>query len=230
MIYTMQSVREELLKLAEEDYKKFAAKLIPTNNNLLGIRLPKLRHIARQIASSPYWSQFLQEEPSYFEEIMLQGMVIGFLKEPFDVIINQIELFIPKIDNWSVCDSFVTGLTITNKHKEEMWDFIAPLFFDERPYAVRFAVVMAQRFYVDSLHIDTVFSLLNQVDASHYYVMMAVAWAISTFFIYLPNETTPFLKKHRFDKTTFNTAIQKIIDSKRVRDEDKNFVRILRQK
>ena len=61
---------------------------------------------------------------NYYEEIMLQGMLIGGAKENFDVIIKYIEEFIPKIDNWAVCDTFCTGLKITKKHKEEMWLFV----------------------------------------------------------------------------------------------------------
>ena len=110
------TIREELYQLAEEDYRKFQQKLLPDCCDLLGVRLPELRKIAKRIAREDY-DHFLTQEPEdYFEEKMLKGMVISYLNPDeagLYTVIKAIDSFIPKIDNWSVCDSFCSGLKYT---------------------------------------------------------------------------------------------------------------------
>ena len=101
------NVKAQLLELAEPNYQQFTARLLPDISNILGVRLPVLRKIAKQIAKEN-WREFLrQNDEVYFEEIMLKGMVIGYIKDAsVHEIMKFTETFVPKINNWSVCDSF----------------------------------------------------------------------------------------------------------------------------
>ncbi|MBU3093459.1 DNA alkylation repair protein [Clostridium sp. CF011] len=113
-----KTIREQLTELAEEDYKIFSSRLLPNTNNILGVRLPYLRKIAKQIVAKD-WRSYLEGASSkYFEEVMLQGMIIGYAMAEIEEILSYVEKFVPKIDNWSVCDSFCSGLKITNQYKE----------------------------------------------------------------------------------------------------------------
>ena len=111
------NIREQLFELAEDEYKQFSSSLLPGIDNLLGVRLPALRKIAKQIAKKDWRSYLENADEIYFEEIMLQGMVLGYINDDIEDVLGYIVDFVPKINNWSVCDSFCVGLKITNKNK-----------------------------------------------------------------------------------------------------------------
>ena len=119
------TIRQELLMLAEEEYASFSAALLPGVEGILGVRLPVLRRLAARIAKDN-WRSYLQEGPEdYFEEIMLKGMVIGAAKAPWPETLCLIAQFVPKIDNWSVSDSFCNSLKAAVKSPPaEMWQFL----------------------------------------------------------------------------------------------------------
>ena len=109
------TIRNRLFELAEEDYRKFSSSLIPGEDKLLGVRLPHLRELAKEIVRGD-WREYLNNaQDEYYEEIMLQGLVIGYAKAPPEEILKYIACFIPKISNWGVCDSFCTGLKLAKK-------------------------------------------------------------------------------------------------------------------
>ena len=229
---TMQSaITKQLQALAEEDYRQFSAKLLPNIDNVLGVRLPKLRAIAKRI-STHNWRAYLESAQSqYFEELMLQGMVIGYAQaEDIDTQLAYVAAFVPKIDNWSVCDSFCTGLKFTNRHKTKVWDFLTPYFSSKNEFEIRFAVVMLLFYYIEEERIDAVLAILDQIAHDGYYVKMAVVWAISLCFVNLPVHTLPYLQKNTLDKWTHNKALQKIIESRCVDSETKTQIRSLKRK
>ncbi len=122
-------IKSQLLTLAESDYQKFSSRLLPGTKNILGVRLPYLRKIAKQIAKQEGLSYFDHASDSSFEELMLQGMVIGYLQQyPIEEILSLIANFVPKIDNWSTCDSFCTGLKIAKQYKKRYGNLL-PLIY-----------------------------------------------------------------------------------------------------
>lgn len=120
-------IRTQLLSLVEPEYQKFSAALIPNITNVLGVRLLALRKIAKQLAAGDWRTYLETAEDEYFEEVMLQAMVIGHVQADLDELLKAIETFVPKIDNWSVCDSFCAGLKYTKVHSEPMWTFCSPI-------------------------------------------------------------------------------------------------------
>ncbi|WP_419874810.1 DNA alkylation repair protein [Candidatus Pristimantibacillus sp. PTI5] len=224
------TVKEQLLAWAEEDYRKFSAALIPNINNVLGVRLPYLRKLAKTIAKGD-WRQFLKNaENEYFEEVMLQGMVIGYIQADIEEVLPYIADFVPKMDNWSVCDSFCIGLKITKTNKDTVWNFLQPYLASDKEYEIRFGVVMLLDFYIDEEYIHCVLRLLDQTDRSSYYVKMAVAWAISICYVKLPEITQAYLASSALDDFTYNKALQKITESYRVDPETKTRIRAMKRK
>lgn len=224
------TVKEQLLAWAEEDYRKFSAALIPNINNVLGVRLPYLRKLAKTIAKGD-WRQFLKNaESEYFEEVMLQGMVIGCIQADIEEVLPYIADFVPKMDNWSVCDSFCIGLKITKTNKDTVWNFLQPYLASDKEYEIRFGVVMLLDFYIDEEYIHHVLRLLDQTDRSSYYVKMAVAWAISICYVKLPEITQAYLASSSLDDFTYNKALQKITESYRVDPETKTRIRAMKRK
>ena len=118
-----QIVQEKLRSLAEEPYRKFASALIPGCDNMLGVRLPQLQKLAKQMAKEDPTDYLQQAKPQYFEETMLMGLIIGNLKDP-DTALEQAALFIPRITNWSVCDSFCAGMKLAKKEPQRVWEFL----------------------------------------------------------------------------------------------------------
>ncbi|BDR86702.1 hypothetical protein N071400001_13100 [Clostridium tetani] len=164
-----KKIRREIFELIDEDYKKFSSSLLPNIDNILGVRLPELRKLAKKVAKDD-WRKFIDTaDNQYFEQIMLQGMVLGYIKTNIEEILLYLAEFIPKIDNWSVCDSFCGGLKFTNNNMEQVWNFIQPFLSSKKEYEVRFAVVMLLDFYINDEYIDKVLKLLDNVNHPGYY-------------------------------------------------------------
>ncbi|WP_313638098.1 DNA alkylation repair protein [Paenibacillus sp.] len=224
-----KTIKEQLLELADADYQKFSAALIPTIHNIIGVRLPELRKLAKKIAKGDWRTYLAHAESDYFEEVMLQGMVLGYVKTDLEEILHYIANFFPKIDNWSVCDSFCTGLKFTLKNKEQMWDFIVPYLSSEKEYEIRFAVVMMLNFFIEEAYINQILQLLDKVRHEGYYVKMAVSWALSMCYVKLPAATIGYLRANCLDDFTYNKALQKITESYRVDPETKKMIREMKR-
>lgn len=226
----MKIIRKELETLADEKYREFSSKLIPNINNVLGVRLPALRKIAKRLALEDYEQYLVETDLIYFEEIMLQGMIIGYLNTSWKDKTKYVTQFVPKIDNWSVCDSFCTGLKFDEKDKKDVWLFLQPYLKSKEAYEIRFAVVMLLFNFVDKQYTTKVFSAFNKIKHDNYYVKMSVAWAVSIYFRDLPEVTMPYLRNNKLDDWTYNKALQKITESLAVDNETKNTIRSMKRK
>lgn len=223
------NVKEILSNQAESKYQQFMAKLLPGIPNILGVRLPKLRAIAKQLAKEN-WKDYLEHATQdSFEEVMLQGMVIGYVKGEFEEIVPYIASFIPKINNWSVCDSFCNTLKITKRYPKEMWDFIQPYLKDSKEYHIRFGVVMLLNYYREEEYVKEALKRMDEIESDAYYVRMGIAWAISMYYVSFPIETMSFLKNNHLDDFTYNKTLQKITESLKIDKETKEMIKTMRR-
>ena len=218
-----QKIKEELKQLADEKYREFHKGLCPGTENILGIRVPVLRDYAKKLAKEYEIKELLKNiDNEYYEEIMLQGMLIGLEKDnDMQDILKDIEEFVPQIDNWAVCDVFCAGLKITKKHKKEMWDFLQAYVTSGKEFEIRFGVVMILDYYITEEYLKKDFSIFDHIKSNQYYVQMAVAWAISVCLIKFYDKTIEYLKNAKIDKFTYNKALQKAIESYRISQEQK---------
>lgn len=230
---TKNSIKNDLINLIDEKYKEFHSNLCPGINNILGIRVPVLRNYAKQLAKNYSLEELLANiDDEYYEEIMLQGMIIGLKKkEEWDVVKQLILDFIPKIDNWAICDTFCAGLKITKKYKNEMWELIQETLKSSKEFEIRFAVVMILDYYIDEEYLEKDFEIFDQIKHEDYYVRMAIAWAISICLIKFYDETTSYLINNTsLDNWTYNKAIQKAIESYRIIDKQKDELREMKRR
>jgi 3-methyladenine DNA glycosylase AlkD len=225
-----KAVRERIIELVDEEYRQFHCKIIPNSDNILGVRLPKLRKLAKELANSDWHSYLATAQDDYYEEILLQGLVIGYSKGDIEEILGYVAAFIPKISNWAVCDSCCNSLKITNKYKMRIWEFLQPYLESSEEFQLRFAIVMLLTFYIEEEYIDRVLTNLNNTTHDGYYVKMAVAWAISICFIKFPKKTMFYLQNNTLNDFTYNKALQKIIESFRVDHETKTIIRNMKRK
>lgn len=222
-----QQLKQELISLAEPRYQQFQSALIPNidSKTMLGVRFPLLRKIAKRIIKENPKEYLIYALNDSFEEIMLQGMVIGYWKTDLTESLSFVERFIEKIDNWSVCDSFCSGLKLPLQYPAELWDFIGQYCEDEREYYCRFGIVMMLFYYVNEIYIDELLQRLRQAPLTAYYVQMAVAWAISICYASFPEKTLKMLEQSSFDDFTYNKALQKIIELRNISREEKEMLR-----
>lgn len=219
-----ERIKEQLNELAEEKYRSFTAALTPGKENILGVRLPMLRKLAKQMVRGN-WRDYLSEaKDDSMEEVLLQGMVIGYCgAEPIEVL-ELSRTFIPKIDCWPVCDSFCGGLKIADTNKELVWEFLQPYLSSDQEYEIRFGVVMLLH-YLQPEYAPLAFAHFDRIRHEGYYVKMAVAWVLSMYYIRLPEVTMKYLKNNKLDKFTYNKTLQKITESLKVDKETKDLIK-----
>ena len=221
-----QEVRKELIKNAEEKVAEFNNKLNPNNKQeILGIRIPILRKIAKEIAKNE-WKEYLKEaeleEKIYMEETLLQGLIIGYCKIDMDERLKLIKQFVPKINNWLINDTFCSTIKIKKQDLEKVWQFIVPYLESENEFEVRFAIIMMLDNFIIDDYVDKVICKLDKVNNEGYYAKMAVAWTMAEIGIKYNEKAIFYLKgKHNLDKFTYNKTLQKMRESFRVSKKQK---------
>ena len=225
-----KEIKEKLFELSDKKYKEFHVGLCPGTNNIIGVRVPILRNYAKELYEEKTWKETIKQiDNEYYEEIMLQGMLIGLAKQDIKTMQNQIEEFVPKIDNWAICDVFCAGLKATKKKKKEMWAFLQKYLKSEKEFEIRFGVVMILDYYIEEEYLEEDFKIFHTITSQDYYVQMAVAWAISICLVKYYDATIEFLKTAQLDPFTYHKAIQKAIESYRITEERKHFLRTLKK-
>lgn len=227
-----EKVKIDIKDMADEKYRNFHSNLCPGTENIMGVKIPILRDYAKKLNKEYTLEQILSEvEDEYYEETMLKGILIGLNKnENIEKILKYVQEFIPKINNWAVCDVFCGGLKITNKNKERVWNFLQKYLQSDKEFEIRFGLVMILGYYIDEEHLSRDFEIFDSITNEEYYVKMAKAWAISIALVKYYDQTLEYLKNTNMDKWTYNKAIQKAIESYRITDSQKQYLRELKIK
>lgn len=223
------TIRQQLEQLADEKYRVFSSSLTPGKDNILGVRIPMLRKMAAKIAKGDFRTYLSKASDNSMEEIMLQGMVIGCCKADVEEVLKLTADFILKIDCWPVCDGFCSGLKIAKTNQKRVWEFIQPYLGSDKEYEIRFGVVMLL-YYLTPEYAFLAFSHFDRIKQENYYVKMAVAWVLSMYYVNLPELTLEYLKKCSLDDFTYNKALQKITESLRVDQAQKEMIRSMKRK
>lgn len=187
--------------------------------------------MAKEIAKRDDWRIFVEAtDTKFYEEAMLQGMVIGRSKTALDEQMKHVERFVPRIDNWAVCDIFCGELkTAVKKGKETVWQFIQPYLKSTQEFELRFGIVMLLH-YIDEGHIDLLLKYADSFCHDAYYARMAMAWMISICFVKFPEKTMEYLKHSKLDNWTYNKSLQKTIESLRVDKRTKDVLRSMKRR
>lgn len=223
-------ILEELKNLAEEDYKAFNSKIIPTKQTTLGIRLPILRKIAKRIAKEDAIAFIQLDKQDIYEMILLEGMVLSYMDKSFKELFPLTEMFLKKVDNWAQIDSTICDFKNIAKEKEYILTVVQKWLKSDKEFIVRAGLVMLLAHYVQKENLEIIFKLSQSVVNSGYYVHMGNAWLISACMAKFPDETIIFFETNTLDKKTHNKAIQKSRDSYRVSKEHKAIINELKRK
>ncbi len=222
--------RERLLELADPEYQKFMEKLIPNTGNILGVRGPAIKRFAKELSKGNWREYFERNEDVYYEETLLHGCTIGLLKEELETVLSEARSYIPKIANWALCDSFCAGLKITKENKVRVWEFLMDYVNSDKPYEIRFAVVMMLFYYIDEEHTPEILRIIDNIKHDDYYVKMAAAWAVSICYVNRPEITMPFLQNNKLDDFTYNKSLSKICESLKPSAEEKVLIKSMKRR
>lgn len=228
--WTQQDYNEfaEYMKtLADEKYKEFSDSLVPTEKKSIGIRIPVLRQLAKDISKGNYTDFLKCKKGSYREEIMLEGIVMTLIKCDYPQMLKYIKSFVPKITSWEICD--IVSFKGIKKYPDEFFADIEYFIYNENSWIVRFGFGCLLEFYLNDKYIDRVLKYVNSVNSDFYYVQMMQGWLVATAAAKCRDKTMEFLQNNNLNAVTQNMAIRKIRESNRISKEDKEFVQNLKK-
>lgn len=250
-------IREQLKNMCDGEYQKFTASLNPgcESRTILGVRLPVLRDYAKKLSKGDWRTELSYEEDLYFEETMLRGMILGCACKDIEELLSYLEDFIPRVDNWSVCDSVCNGLKLVQKYPERVWDFLQPYLYSGEEFKVRVGLILILNHFVklgkdgkkisrlrsitmeelngpeeEGLYLERILSVLDREFPEGYYTQMAAAWLLAELFVVYPVRILRALQELHLDAFTRKKAVQKIRESlipdKEVKDYLKNNINL----
>ncbi len=226
----MKEIVDKLFKMQDKKYRDLQTKLIPTASPdiFIGIRTPELRAYAKELVKNNNYSKFLEELPhKYFDENQLHAFIISELKDYSDCIKN-INRFLPYVDNWATCDQM--SPKIFKKHHDKLIDEIKKWIKSKETYTIRFGTGMLMQHYLDDDFKTEYLEWISKIRSEEYYVNMMTAWYFATALAKQYKETIPYIESNKLDNWTHNKAIQKALESYRITDEQKEYLRSLKKK
>lgn len=227
----MTDYRQKLFSLRDEEYKNFSGKLIPTVDpcRIIGIRTPELRRLASEIFGGGNYKDFLCSLPhKYYEENNLHAFIIEKIRD-YDTALRCTEEFLPYIDNWATCDSFIPP--VFKKNRERLLPVVKRWISSDSVYTVRYGIGMLMRLYLDGEYFsEDMLALAASVKTDEYYINMMTAWYFATALAKQYDAAIVYFVEKKLPKQVHNRAIQKAIESRRISDDSKAFLRTLKYK
>ena len=220
-----QKVQKQLMAMQDLKYRDFQCKLMPTvaSDTVIGVRTPELRKFAKEFSKKPDVDEFLKILPhKYYEENNLHGFLIETIKD-YDRVITELDAFLPYVDNWATCD--LMRPKIFQKHLEELLGKIKEWINDDHTYTIRFGIEMLMSFYLDEQFCPEFLELVSYVQSEEYYVNMMIAWYMATALAKQWDVVIPYIEEHRMPDWVHRKTIQKAVESYRITDEQKRYLK-----
>ena len=225
----MTEIQNYLLSQADQKYRDFTLPLIPLvdEETFIGVRLPVLKKYAKDLDARQI-EEFLNSLPhTYHEENILHAFIISNIKD-YDLFIKKVDAFLPFVTNWSVCDAICNKHL--DKHKEKLINEVYKWLKSKEVYRVRYAVKCLMNYYLGDDFKEEHIQKAAEVKLDDYYVKMMVAWYLATGLAKNYDSFIEAIEKHQFDTVTHNKAIQKAVESFRVSEEHKTYLKTLKVK
>ena len=225
-----KAVQAQLLALQDENYQAFQKRLLPNiaPDTMIGIRTPALRKFAKEFSKTPEAAEFLKILPhKYYEENNLHGFLIETIKD-YGQVIAALDAFLPYVDNWATCDQMRPK--VFARHLPELREQIKVWMSSSHTYTIRFGIEMLMSFYLDEQFQPEYLDWVAGVRSEEYYVNMMIAWFFATALAKQYDAALPYLQECRLAPWTHNKAIQKAVESYRISDEQKVYLRSLKVK
>lgn len=221
---------DRLNEVRDEAYREFQIRLVPNvpPETVVGVRTPEMRRIAKDVFTSADRDAFLNDLPhKYYEENLIHFFVLSMIRN-FDECVRRVEVFLPYVDCWPVSDQ-ATPKAFRKNH-EKLLPYIRKWIASEHVYTARFGIRMLMNEFLDADFKEEYLSLVAAKQGEDYYLRMMVAWYFATALAKRYDETVPYLEARRLDEWTHRKTIQKAIESFRVTDAHKEYLRSLRDR
>lgn len=225
-----KKVQQMLFELEDHGYKEFHSRLMPTvdPDTVIGVRTPELRRLAKKLAKDPEINLFLDTLPhTYYEENNLHGFLLETIKD-YEACVEAVDTFLPYIDNWATCDMFTPK--VFKKHLPELLVKIGEWMSSEKTYTVRFGIKMLMNYYLDDAFSPEYLEMVAGVKSDEYYINMMIAWFFATALAKQYEDTVPYLEEKRLERWIHNKTIQKAVESRRIEEQKKIFLKTLKEK
>ena len=223
-------ITTKLFSLQDTAYRDFQVKLIPGMDaeKEIGVRTPELRKLAKELAKREDIREFLNDLPhQYFDENQLHAFILSEEKD-FEKCMEDLERFLPHVDNWATCDQ--TSPKVFRKHRKELLDAIRRWIESDHPYTVRFAIKMLMEHFLDEDFDPAYPEMVAEVRSEEYYIRMMIAWYFATALAKQYEAVLPYLEQKKLDVWTHNKTIQKAVESYRITEEQKIYLKSLKRK
>ncbi len=224
----MTDLQKSLFELSDAEYAAFQAKLTPDipPESFIGVRVPVLRKFAKEYAKASDAETFLGSLPHrFYDENMLHGLLISEMKD-YERCVELTDKFLPYVDNWAVCDGLQPA--VFRKHTVEIRKKLPEWIASEAPYTRRFGMHMLMTYFLDEEFDEALLSQPADLRSDEYYVNMMTAWLFAEALTRQWDAVIPYIEGKRLDKWTHNKAIQKAIESYRITDEQKTYLKTLK--
>ncbi len=218
----------KLHELQDPKYRDMQIKIIPgiDPGSIIGVRTPELKNMAKDILKAGNHRDFLKELPhKYFEENQLHAFIISGIKD-LNECMEELERFLPYVDNWATCDQM--SPKIFKKHKDVLLAHVKEWIGSDRTYTIRFGVGMLMEHFLDDDYDPGYPEMVAQIRSEEYYVNMMIAWYFATALAKQYESVLPFIEGKRLEDWTHNKAIQKSVESRRITEEQKTYLRSLK--
>ena len=223
-------IRDRLFAMRDEKYGEFQSKLIPTaaGETFIGVRTPDLRKYAKELVKRDDVQDFLDDLPhQYFDENQLHAFILSEMKD-YDRCMAEVCRFLPFVDNWATCDQM--SPKVFKKHRPELLELIKEWLKSGHTYTVRFAVGMLMEHFLDEDFDPAYPEMAARIRSDEYYINMMTAWYFATALAKQYETVLPYLENRRLDPWTHNKTIQKAVESCRITDEQKAYLKELKIK
>lgn len=224
-----KSVLELLKEHADESYRDFQCRLIPTVDpeTVLGVRMPDIRKLASQLHKTEQAAAFMQQVPhQYYDENNLHACLIEKIT-PYDSCVKALNQFLPFVDNWATCD--IMHPRVFRKHPDDLPAQAVRWMQSDHAYTVRFGIGVLLSNYLDEFFDPIMLKWVAAVRSQEYYVNMMAAWYFATALCKQPQTVWPYIKGNQLDDWVRQKAIQKAVESRRISKEEKEILRALRR-
>ncbi len=213
-----------LRKNSDCKYKEFSKRIIFTKYEIIGVRTPFLRKLAKDINKTNVENFLLIKNKNTYEEILLEGFVIGNIKD-VRMSLKYFNKYIKKIDCWSMCDQVISSMKIVKKYKDLFYREIKKYLNSKKEFIVRVGLVLLLNYYIEENYLDEIFLICDNLKRDEYYINMAISWLLSICYIKYKDDTLKYLKNNNLNKFVINKTISKICDSYRVSIEEKKMLK-----
>ena len=226
----IDEIREELFSHQDTKYRDMQIKIIPNIDpeSIIGVRTPELKKYAKELSKWDDVQDFLNDLPhKYFDENQLHAFIISGMKD-YDVCIEELERFLPYVDNWATCDQM--SPKIFKKHRKELLKYIKKWIKSKKTYTIRYGVGALMEHFLDEDFDLKYPEMVASLRSEEYYVNMMIAWYFATALAKQYNAILPYIEEKKLDVWTHNKAIQKSVESYRITPEQKEYLKTLKIK